>query len=560
MKIFKSNKSLFVFYIILFFTINILQSTYTELIDDEAYYWLWSKDLAWGYFDHPPMVALWIKFSGLFFNGELGVRFFSAFMFSFTLILIWKLIDIKSKWENVSLFFLLITAVILFNFYGFITVPDTPLFFFSALFLYAYKLFLRHENIKIALLMGFAMAGMLYSKYHGVLVIGFVVLSDLSLLKKRYFWMASLFAFVLFTPHIWWQYDNGFPTILYHLNRSKKLYRLFFSVNHILNQLLIVGLAFPVLYYAFFKGDFKNKFNRALLFILVGFIGFFFISTFKTSTQPQWTSLILIPLIVISFPYLVTHQKVKKRFIVLASLNLIALFYIRFSLADENFSAFKWETHQNKAWAQRLKENTEGLPIVFHNSFQNASKYIFYTGIEAFSYNSLYYRQNQFDLPGFENILQGKTIYEVSNLKHGKFLSKKRNKIYYGTKIENYTTFQRLKCTVNIDVINLKLKDFYDLTFELVNPYTKAVPVSKIEFYGVFQTKKHQITDKVKLNNLSIIGLDSSEFLAPLTSYKIKCHFAVPKNLDVASTTFRVALGFNNFPPGFEGNPVEIDF
>ncbi len=97
MKILKSSKSLFVFYLLLFFVVNILQSIYTELIDDEAYYWLWSKDLSWGYFDHPPMVALWIKISGFFFNGELGVRFFSAFMFSFTLILIWKLIDIKTN-------------------------------------------------------------------------------------------------------------------------------------------------------------------------------------------------------------------------------------------------------------------------------------------------------------------------------------------------------------------------------------------------------------------------------------------------------------------------------
>ena len=27
------------------------------LTADEAYYWLWSQHLAWGYFDHPPMIA-----------------------------------------------------------------------------------------------------------------------------------------------------------------------------------------------------------------------------------------------------------------------------------------------------------------------------------------------------------------------------------------------------------------------------------------------------------------------------------------------------------------------
>ena len=31
------------------------------LAPDEAYYFLWSRHLQAGYFDHPPMVALWIR-------------------------------------------------------------------------------------------------------------------------------------------------------------------------------------------------------------------------------------------------------------------------------------------------------------------------------------------------------------------------------------------------------------------------------------------------------------------------------------------------------------------
>jgi 4-amino-4-deoxy-L-arabinose transferase-like glycosyltransferase len=31
------------------------------LTADEAYYWMWSKHLAFGYYDHPPMVALVIR-------------------------------------------------------------------------------------------------------------------------------------------------------------------------------------------------------------------------------------------------------------------------------------------------------------------------------------------------------------------------------------------------------------------------------------------------------------------------------------------------------------------
>ncbi|NCP21957.1 MAG: 4-amino-4-deoxy-L-arabinose transferase [Zetaproteobacteria bacterium] len=557
MKIFKNEKALFIFYIFLFFIVNIAQSVFTELIDDEAYYWLWSKNLAWGYFDHPPMVALWIKISSLFFNGELGVRFFSAFMFGFTIYFIWNLIDFKEKWQHIHLFFLLTTAVILFNFYGFITVPDTPLFFFTALFLYAYKQFLSKNSLKIALLLGFAMAGMLYSKYHGILVIAFVVLSNLKLLKNKYFWLACLFCFALFTPHLWWQYQNDYPSVKYHFNRSKKLYQIWFTINHFLNQLLIVGLAFPVLYYAFFKSFSKTTvFKKALQYLVIGFIAFFLLSTFKTSTQPQWTGLILIPLMVLGFEIIITQPTLKKGFIVLASLNLIALIYIRFALADEVISIFKWETHQNKMWAQTLKQNTQGLPIVFQNSFQNAAKYQFYTGVETHSYNTLIYRKNQFDLANYEANIQGKSVFEVSNNVEKPALSKKRNKIYYGKKIENYTTFQHLECVIEENYLTIKPGDSISLTFKLINPYQQPVPISNLVFHGVFQTQKQQITADIPLK----INLKKTDILQALKTYKVSCKFKIPNDLEPTSSTFRIGLSFYDFPAGFEGTVVKINF
>ena len=43
--------------------LNLLQAHFTELIFDEAYYWHYAQNMAWGYFDHPPMVALMIKWA-----------------------------------------------------------------------------------------------------------------------------------------------------------------------------------------------------------------------------------------------------------------------------------------------------------------------------------------------------------------------------------------------------------------------------------------------------------------------------------------------------------------
>src|SRR5208283_1777932 len=46
-----------------------------ELTFDEAYYTLWSRSLAFGYLDHPPIVALFIRASTVLFgDSEIGVR------------------------------------------------------------------------------------------------------------------------------------------------------------------------------------------------------------------------------------------------------------------------------------------------------------------------------------------------------------------------------------------------------------------------------------------------------------------------------------------------------
>ncbi|HRN53316.1 MAG TPA: glycosyltransferase family 39 protein, partial [Gemmatimonadaceae bacterium] len=47
------------------------------LVADEAYYWEWSRNLAYGYFDHPPAIAWLVAFgTALFGDTPLGVRFF----------------------------------------------------------------------------------------------------------------------------------------------------------------------------------------------------------------------------------------------------------------------------------------------------------------------------------------------------------------------------------------------------------------------------------------------------------------------------------------------------
>ena len=554
MKLKQNPKYQFLLFVVIFFLINFFQSKYTALFEDEAYYWVWAQNMAFGYFDHPPLVALWVKISSFFFDNELGVRFFSVISFTIMLIIMWKIIDVKEKQNYVWLFFLLVVSAAFLNVYGFITTPDTPLLLFVALFLYCYKKFLESNNWLFTLGLGFAMSGMLYSKYHGVLLIFFVVLSNLSLLKNKKFWIAGLFGFILFLPHLYWQYINDFPTFRYHLiERGKEPYKFGNTLLHLVNQIAIVGITFPLIYYAFFKEKAKNLFERSLKYIVIGFIVFFFFSTYKSKPQAQWTIAILIPLIVLSFRYFIKHKKARKWLLILGSIQFFILLVARIFLANENISPMKLEPHIAKTWVKELKENTDGKPVVFMNySYRNAAVYKFYTGIKTHSYSIVRGRKSQYDLVDFEKNMQGENIVAISDLIDGPLFASKNGRKLYGSEINNYTTFQKVTCKIPIKVIELTPGKHVFVDFELKNTYSKSITFENVSFKGVFQEKRNKVLYEVPIQIDELIPLKGNEIR------KMTAKFIAPEIDANKEVTFRIALQFYNLSAGFQGNKVTV--
>ena len=133
-------KKIFGIFLVTWFLANIVQAMVMDVISDEAYYALFGQNLAWGYYDHPPLVALLTRASSLLFDGNLGVRFTTVLLQPFVLILIWKTIGFeKPDARKVTTFFIISFSIVMFMAYGVITAPDVPLLFFTALFLYSYK-------------------------------------------------------------------------------------------------------------------------------------------------------------------------------------------------------------------------------------------------------------------------------------------------------------------------------------------------------------------------------------------------------------------------------------
>ncbi len=97
------------------------------LVADEAYYWEWSRNLAFGYFDHPPAIA-WLVAGGtaIFGDTTLGVRFFPVLCGAFAA---FALSDIAERLAGprAAPFAALLLAATPFTIGFILATPDAPL-------------------------------------------------------------------------------------------------------------------------------------------------------------------------------------------------------------------------------------------------------------------------------------------------------------------------------------------------------------------------------------------------------------------------------------------------
>jgi len=70
----EKNKTVLFYFILVWLVVNLIQSWLTGLDGDEAYYWTWSLHPAFGYTDHPPMVAWLVKLGSFLGQGYGTVR------------------------------------------------------------------------------------------------------------------------------------------------------------------------------------------------------------------------------------------------------------------------------------------------------------------------------------------------------------------------------------------------------------------------------------------------------------------------------------------------------
>ena len=202
--------------------LRLVAAAWTPLTFDEAYYWLWSKHLAGGYYDHPPMVALVIR-TGTMIAGdtELGVRLVAVLLALPMSYWIFRTASILFGGMRVAASAALLINVTLIAAVGtLIVTPDAPLMVASSLVLFCLAKLLESERGLWWLAVGAAVGAALLSKYTA-LFFGPAILIWLLVTPRQRRWLVTpwpylggLVAAALFLPVILWNADHQWVSFL----------------------------------------------------------------------------------------------------------------------------------------------------------------------------------------------------------------------------------------------------------------------------------------------------------------------------------------------------------
>jgi len=301
--------------IFLISTVRLIVAFTIGLGNDESYYWFYSEHLKFNYFDHPPMVALWIRiftlnlslqnFPGFIRLGSVvGCALSTWFMYK----CVSQLSSERTGWFAACLynasFYAGITA-------GIFIMPDSPqmVFLTWSMWMIA-KLTADDSKILNWILVGISAGLCIMSKVHGVFIwigIGlYVLFYKRAWLAKPWLYVAILISILISLPILFWNIKYNFITYTFDSRRINVYgfainFRSFLTqfvqqifINNPFNFILIVLALFSWKKYEFKKMPALKIYNLIglpLAFLLL------YISLYRDDTLAHWSGPAYIALI-----------------------------------------------------------------------------------------------------------------------------------------------------------------------------------------------------------------------------------------------------------------------
>lgn len=197
-----------------------LYANATDLVPDEAQYWSWSHELAFGYFSKPPMIA-WVigGARAICGDGEMCLRAASPVLYTVAAMMLYlsgrALYGARVGFWSAIVFATLPGVSYSSN----LITTDVPLILLWTIALYAWVMLVKRHSMGFAVLLGVAIGFGLLAKQamiYAVLCIAChaaVSREAREALKGGRAVAAALIALALFAPNVIWNAQHGFATV-----------------------------------------------------------------------------------------------------------------------------------------------------------------------------------------------------------------------------------------------------------------------------------------------------------------------------------------------------------
>ncbi|NQV16656.1 glycosyltransferase family 39 protein [bacterium] len=435
------------------------------LIPQEAYYWSWSQDLAFSYFDHPPLASysIWVTTS-IFGQTGFGIKF-AAVVWFLGLNIIWARL-LQEMFGNTKQSYwtiLALNSTIVFELYGFVITPDTPLIFAWSACIYSLWKLVQTEDHKWWFAAGFFMGLAWLGKYSGIMLVPSVLMFTL-ISKKQRGWLLTPYpylgvgiAILVFAPVLIWNAQHDWVSFAFQGARrsSGMAYWKPRFVGELLgSQLFVLTPYLFILVFSalirFGRQLFSDIEDKILLLLCSGLVTslFFIAVSFRSLVKMNWLAPAYWSLIILGINHLFQDPQRYRRMQIgiFSSLAFLGLGVSVVALPDvplgegNTWSGWKTAAYEVDSIRDSLRNEQEEL-FIFSTNYKASSLLKFYLPDQPRTYAQDIIGKHalQFDLWEMEENLVGKTgILVVDDRREYRF--KRENIEPYFDKIQKLRT------------------------------------------------------------------------------------------------------------------------
>ena len=324
--------------IIQLYRLFVLLNTQIDLYVDEAYYWGWSKDLAFGYYSKPPVIAWTIAlFTSFCGDSELCIKLPALVIYPITAIFIYltakELFDQRTAfWSGIV--FITLPAV---SMSSLIISTDVVLLLFWSMSLYFFTRAVKTDRAVYWALAAVSAGLGLLSKYTMII---FIVSVFLFLLVERTYrkhlknpklYLTMIGAALIYFPNLLWNASHQFISFMHTKNLSGIEKSSHFHLDKLLeflgSQFLVFGPIFFAVYIFFlFRPKISTPYKLLLSFSLP-FLTVITFQAFYSKALANWAAPTYVAATILVTAYLLENSQRLLKLGIAINILLALLFY-----------------------------------------------------------------------------------------------------------------------------------------------------------------------------------------------------------------------------------------